>query len=69
MSLNNRAVAYTYDLLFDDKATAIRRKRIASKRKSLVKRIEKLRRNIAKGGRKSRIDRDFAKFQRFLIAE
>ena len=52
----SRAVAYAYDLLFDDNATKRRRKRIAMKPKVLVRRLEILRRNIAKGGRRSRID-------------
>ena len=65
----SRAVAYAYDLLHDDRATKRRRKQIAMKRKVLIDRVQKLRRNIAKGGRRSRIDRDFAEFQRFLIAE
>ena len=72
----SRAVAYAYDLLFDDNATKRRRKRIAIKRKVLVRRLEILRRNITKGGRRSRkkkkslsLDRDFAAFQRFLISE
>ena len=58
----SRAIAYAYDLLHDDKATKRRRKHIALKREVLVNRLQKLRRDIAEGGRRSRIDRDFAKF-------
>ena len=39
------------------------------KRKLLVKRLEKLSRNVEKGGRKPRIDRDFTAFQRSKIAK
>ena len=52
MSLTSRAVAAAYNLLFDDKTTQRRRKRLALKRQLLLKLVEKLRRKIEKGGRR-----------------
>ena len=69
MSDTNRAVAAAYNLMFEDRTTQRRRKRLALKRQLFIKRVDKLRRKIERGGRRSRIDRDFAEFQRGLIAE
>ena len=62
MSLMSRAVAFVCKFLFDDKRAQRRRKRIALKRKVLVKHLEKLKWKIVKGGRRSINDRDFEEF-------
>ena len=51
MSDTSRAVADAYNLRFDDKTTQRRRKCVALKRQLLIKRVEKLRRKMKKGGR------------------